>query len=76
MKPQGRVDVIALPGWQVPLEGKLKHSSVMEQNGVIYLNNDSFLGDKAISLLGGIFFPMSPSLLGPGMKVVCKGRQC
>lgn len=66
MKPQGRVDVIALPGWQVPLEGKLRHSSVMEQNGVIYLNNDSFLGDKAISLLGGIFFQCPPLFMALG----------
>lgn len=80
----GRVRVIAQSGWQVPLEGKPRQSSVMEQNGVIYLNNDSFLGDKAISLPrgGGLFFPsplfhfLSLFAFAPKMKVVFKERQC
>lgn len=41
---------------------------------MIYLNNDSFLCDKAISLPRGVFFFFS--LLLPGLKVVFKGRQC
>lgn len=55
--------MIAQSGWQVPQEGKPRQSSVMEPNGVIYLNNDSFLGDKAISLpRGGGFLSLALSL--------------
>lgn len=66
--------MIAQPGWQVPLDGKLRQSLVMGQNGVIYLNNDSFLCDKAISLPRGVFFFFFSSSFA-GMKVVFKGRQ-
>lgn len=38
-------------GQSASVESKVREGLVMEQNGVIYLNNDSFLCDKAISLL-------------------------
>lgn len=63
---------MAQQGWQVPLEGELRQSFVMEQNEVIYLNNDSFLCDKAISLPRGVF----SLAVFIGMKVVFKGMQC